>query len=178
MPFESLVEDEISMMEDQLNESGRALETHEIQVPLGSIMHHVPSVLSGASVQDAINLMVSRDVGSIFVVSDERLKGIIGERDILLKVLNKQVDYANLTVDHFMKSDPLSLKPEDLLDTAIQHMAQGRFRHIPIVDDEYRPLGMVSVRHIISDLVEHFPQEVLTLPPKPIRNAMRAREGA
>ena len=48
MPFESLVDDEISMMEDQLNESGRALETHEIQVPLGSIMHHVPSVLSGA----------------------------------------------------------------------------------------------------------------------------------
>ena len=109
MPFESLVDDEMSMMEDQLNESGRALETHEIQVPLGSIMHHVPSVLSGASVQDVINLMVSHDVGSIFVVSDEKLKGIIGERDILLKVLNKLVDYANLTVDHFMKSDPLSL---------------------------------------------------------------------
>ena len=178
MPFESFVDDEISTMQEQLNESSKALETHEIQVPLGSIMHHVPSVLSGASVQDVINLMVSHDIGSIFVVSDESLKGVIGERDILLKVLNKLGDYANLSVDHFMKCDPLTLKPEDLLDTAIQHMAQGGFRHIPIVDDQHRPLGMVSVRHIISYLIEHFPQEVLTLPPKPIRNAMRAREGA
>jgi hypothetical protein len=37
---------------------------------------------------------------------------------------------------------------------------------------------MVSIRHIISYLVEHFPQEVLTLPPKPSNDAMKAREGA
>jgi len=57
-------------------------------------------------------------------------------------------------------------------------MAQGGYRHIPIVDDQNHSVGIVSIRHIISYLIEHFPQEILTLPPVPIRNAMKAREGA
>jgi len=57
-------------------------------------------------------------------------------------------------------------------------MAKGGYRHLPVVDEGNRPVGMVSIRHIISYLVEHFPQEILTLPPKPIREAMQAREGA
>jgi CBS domain-containing protein len=57
-------------------------------------------------------------------------------------------------------------------------MANGGYRHIPIVDDRYQPIGMVSVLDIMTYLVEHFPQEILTLPPRPIRDAMKAREGA
>ena len=79
---------------------------------------------------------------------------------------------------YFMKVAPLTLRPDDLLDTAIQEIAQGGFRHIPITDKDNIPLGMLSVRNIISYLVEHFPQEVLTLPPKPVRKGTQSREGA
>ena len=178
MPFETLIDDEMSVMDELLEESGKTLETHQIEVPLGSIMNQVPSVQSGASLQEALDLMVSYDIGSIFVVADEKLKGVIGERDILLKVLNKSIEYEKLIVDAFMKVDPLTLRPDDLLDTAIQEIAQGGFRHIPITDKANIPLGMLSVRNIISYLVEHFPQEVLTLPPKPVRKGTQSREGA
>ncbi len=178
MPFESLIDDEMLVMDELLEESGKTLETHQIQVPLGSIMNQVPSVQSGSSLQEALDLMVSYDIGSIFVVADKKLEGVIGERDILLKVLNKSSEYDKLTVDSFMKVDPLTLRPDDLLDTAIQKIAEGGFRHIPIIDEDNVPLGMLSVRDVISYLVEHFPQEVLTLPPKPIRNGMKSREGA
>ena len=77
-----------------------------------------------------------------------------------------------------MKADPHTAHVEDSLDTAVLDMAQGGYRHIPIVDDQNHSVGIVSIRHIISYLVEHFPQEILTLPPAPIRNAMKAREGA
>jgi CBS domain-containing protein len=77
-----------------------------------------------------------------------------------------------------MKVDPQTAYIGDSLDTAILYMAKGGYRHIPIVNEQNQPVGMVSIRHIISYLVEHFPQEVLTLPPKPIRDAMKAREGA
>jgi predicted transcriptional regulator len=77
-----------------------------------------------------------------------------------------------------MKADPQTAHVEDCLDTAVLHMAKGGYRHIPIVNEQNQPVGMVSIRHIISHLVEHFPQEVLTLPPKPINQAMQAREGA
>ena len=178
MPFETLIDDEMLVMDELLEESGKTLKTHQIEVPLGSIMNQVPSVQSGASLQEALNLMVSHDIGSIFVVADKKLKGVIGERDILLKVLNKSIEYEKLIVDDFMKVDPLTLRPDDLLDTAIQEIAQGGFRHIPITDKDNTPLGMLSVRNIISYLVEHFPQEVLTLPPKPVRNGTQSREGA
>jgi CBS domain-containing protein len=77
-----------------------------------------------------------------------------------------------------MKAEPQTAHVEDSLDTAILYMAKGGYRHIPIVNEYNQPVGMVSIRDIISYLVEHFPQEVLTLPPKPIRDAMKAREGA
>jgi CBS domain-containing protein len=77
-----------------------------------------------------------------------------------------------------MKENPKTLQSDDLLDTAIFFMANGGYRHIPIVDDRYQPIGMVSVLDIMTYLVEHFPQEILTLPPRPIRDAMKAREGA
>ena len=77
-----------------------------------------------------------------------------------------------------MKADPQTAYVEDSLDTAIMYMAKGGYRHIPIVNERNQPVGMVSIRNIISYLVEHFPQEVLTLPPTPDNDAMQAREGA
>ena len=52
MPFETLIDDEMSVM-DELLEEFKTLETHQIEVPLGSIMNQVPSVQSGASLQEA-----------------------------------------------------------------------------------------------------------------------------
>ena len=77
-----------------------------------------------------------------------------------------------------MIADPQTAKPEDSLNTAIVYMARGGYRHVPIVDTENRPLGMVSIRDVMSYLIEEFPQEVLTLPPRPVRDAFKAREGA
>ena len=101
------------------------------------------------------------------------------KRDILLNFLNTDLgSWDDLIVDDHMKENPKTLQSDDLLDTAIFFMANGGYRHIPIVDDRYQPIGMVSVLDIMTYLVEHFPQEILTLPPRPIRDAMKAREGA
>ena len=74
-----------------------------------------------------------------------------------------------------MIADPHTAQPEDSLNTAILYMERGNYRHVPIVDTEDRPIGMVSIRDVISYLVGEFPQEVLALPPRPVRDAMKAR---
>ena len=179
MPYERMIEEELEIMEEQLREPSKSLSRHEIQVPLKSLMHAPITMELGGSTQEAIDLMVAHHVGYVLVVSNQALKGIFGERDVLFKILNHPVgDVTQIPVEHFMKADPKTLHADDSLDTAIFYMAQGGYRHIPIVDDGNHPVGMVSIRHIISYLVEHFPQEVLTLPPRPIREAMHAREGA
>ena len=179
MPYRQMIDDELEIMEEQLREPSKTLSSLEIQEPLVSLMHPPITIEMGASTQEAIDLMIAHKVGYVLVVSNRKLKGIFGERDVLRKILNKPVgDLTQIPVEHFMKENPQTLRMEDYLDTAILYMAQGGYRHIPIVDDRNQPVGMVSVRHIISYLVEHFPQEVLTLPPRPIRDAMKAREGA
>ena len=177
MPYEDMIEDELMMMDEQLAEPSKSL--HEIQVPLSSLMEEVTTIDSGSSIQEAANLMIKNNIGYVIVTKDNKLRGIFGERDILLNFLNTDLgSWDDLIVDDHMKENPKTLQSDDLLDTAIFFMASGGYRHIPIVDDRHQPIGMVSVLDIMTYLVEHFPQEILTLPPRPIRDAMKAREGA
>jgi CBS domain-containing protein len=179
MLYERIIEEEMAMMEERFDEPSKTLSPHEIQVPLSSLMHLPLTIEMGESTQEAIDLMITRKVGYVLVVSDGVLKGIFGERDVLFKILNQPVgDLTQIPVERFMKADPQTAYAEDALDTAVLYMAKGGYRHLPVVDEGNRPVGMVSIRHIISYLVEHFPQEILTLPPQPIREAMKAREGA
>ena len=177
MPYEDMIEDELMMMDEQLAEPSKSL--HEIQVPLSSLMEEVTTIDSGSSIQEAADLMIKNNIGYVIVTRDNKLRGIFGERDILLNFLNTDLgSWDDLIVDDHMKENPKTLQSDDLLDTAIFFMASGGYRHIPIVDDRYQPIGMVSVLDIMTYLVEHFPQEILPLPPRPIRDAMKAREGA
>ena len=180
MLYQEIVEEEMAIMDAETpDEPAKTLSPHEIHVPLHSLMHPPVIVDSGASAQEAIDQMLDNKVGAILIVSDGVLKGIFGERDVLLKILNKPVgDLTQIPIQQFMKTDPQTAHVEDSLDAAILYMAEGGYRHIPIVNEQNQPVGMVSIRHIISYLVEHFPQEVLTLPPKPTNEVMKAREGA
>lgn len=179
MLYEEIVDEELAIMDEEPEEPTKNLSPPAIQVPLSSLMRSPVTIEMGASVQDAINMMIENRVGAILVVSDRVLKGIFGERDVLLKILNKPVgDVSEIPVENFMKYDPHTARVEDSLDTAVLHMARGGFRHIPVVNERNEAVGMVSTRHIVSYIIDHYPQEVLTLPPEPVRKAMQAREGA
>ena len=60
---------------------------------------------------------------------------------------------------------------------AIRVMAEGGYRHLPIVDSHGKPTGVVAVHGIVHYLVDHFPETVYNLPPDP-KAAPREREGA
>ena len=130
-------------------------------------MRPIVTIDISSSVNEAIDLLLANNVGAAPVVRHGYLCGIFSERDVLNKILDKPVgDLDHISVEKFMIADPQTAKPEDSLNTAILYMAHGNYRHVPIVDTENCPIGMVSIRDVISYLVEEFPQEVLTLPPE------------
>ena len=179
MLYDSVIDEELAQMDKDAEASQKVLEAIESQIPLRHLMRSCVTIDISASTQHAIDLLIGHHIGAAPVVEEGVLRGIFGERDVLRKVLNKQVgDLTQIPVTQFMKADPQTAKPEDMLNTAVLYMAQGGFRHLPIVDEQQHPIGMVSIRDVISYLVEFFPQEVLTLPPNPIRDALKAREGA
>lgn len=179
MLYDMAIDEELGQMDIDTEMSHRALEVSEIQVPLRLIMRDSITIDISTNTQDAIDLLIENNIGAASVIENEVLKGIFGERDLLRKVLNKDIgDLSQIPVTQFMKVDPKTAKPDNMLDTAILYMAHGGFRHLPIVDEQQHPIGMVSIRDVISYLIDVFPQEVLTLPPTPIRDALKAREGA
>ncbi len=179
MLYDMAIDEELAQMDKDAERSHKSLQVSEIQVPLRHIMRACVTIDISTTTQEAIDILIENNIGAASVVENDLIRGIFGERDLLRKVLNRDVgDLTQIPVTQFMKVDPKTAKPDDMLDTAILYMAHGGFRHLPIVDERQHPIGMVSIRDVISYLIEFFPQEVLTLPPTPIRDAFKAREGA
>ena len=171
------IEEDIDLLTERTPDKGnRVLDQHMIREPIRYLKPRPPVTLPPtATVAEAIAVMREHRIGCVLVVEGERLAGIITERDLLLKL-----DRDDLTppIRDFMTSDPEVLAPEDPIVYALNKMSVGGFRHVPLVDAEHRPVGIVSVKDIVDYIVDFFPNDVLTLPPDAARReAWRGRDG-
>ena len=138
----------------------------KIQDPISSLNLAAPLVVEcGTSLKNALNLLQEEKKNCLLVVDNDKLKGIITERDILLKVTGKGFDFELVTVDEHMTSDPEFLTDEDPIAYALNKMHVGGFRHVPIVDDHMCPAGLISISDIISTIADYFSMEIINLPP-------------
>jgi CBS domain-containing protein len=133
-----------------------------------------------ASLRAAVEEMNEHSVGCVLVVdaTSGRLVGVLTERDLLTRVIPQQRDIDATKVKELMTADPECLTLDDGIAYALNKMSVGGFRHIPLVDAEGRPTGVVSMRNVVDFIVDLFPQEVLNLPPAPALGISRSREGA
>jgi CBS domain-containing protein len=127
------------------------------------------------SVRDVLVLMRQHNTGCVLICRDERLAGIFTQRDVL-RLLATEADLAT-PIEDVMARDPAALHESDTMAAAIRRMSEGGYRHLPVVDDAGRPLGLLKVRGIVHFLVEHFPNAIYNLPPDP-RLVAQDREGA
>jgi CBS domain-containing protein len=174
------MEDDLSMQseEEQKSRRRRVLDQRMIREPIRTLNPSEPiTVPKTASIADAVQLMKDHRIGCVLAVENDKLVGIFTERDVLLKVIGTGLDLAT-PVESLMTGDPEVLRLQDGIVFALNKMSVGGFRHVPLVDADMRPVGVVSMRMIVDYLVEFFPREVLTLPPEPGKNVTREREGA
>jgi EAL domain-containing protein (putative c-di-GMP-specific phosphodiesterase class I)/CBS domain-containing protein len=105
---------------------------------------------------NASNVMTIQDEPSscVLVVEDaDRLVGILTEHDFV-KFAAKQLDLTKITVGDVMTVNPIVLKHEDLTDLffAYNLMRRHHIRHLPVIDDQNRPLGVVSMSSLRQTL--------------------------
>lgn len=145
--------------------------------PISRLAHTTPLVVhTDDALTDTIERMRDQRAGCIMVCDEDKLVGIFTERDFLMRVVAADAD-PGAPVGNFMTPDPLTLRNSNTVFDAIQLMQQGGYRHLPVLDEEYRPLGLVSVKRIVHWFVEHYPTAVYNLPPTPEKVEV-AREGA
>jgi CBS domain-containing protein len=110
----------------------------------------------GTSVHDAIQRMARKKIGCLCIVRDGLLAGILTERDILTKVAGTRMDPRTSTVDEIMTPDPEYLLRDDMVAFALNRMHVGGFRHVPLLDLEGKPVGVITVKDIVARLAESF----------------------
>ncbi|HJQ78365.1 MAG TPA: CBS domain-containing protein [Lacipirellulaceae bacterium] len=127
------------------------------------------------SVGQLLQLLRAQRTGAVLICEGEKLVGILTERDAL-KLMASGADLT-MPVREVMSSEPTTILSTATVGEAIRVMAEGGYRHLPIVDGDGKPTGVVAVHGIVHYLVDHFPETVYNLPPDP-KAAPRAREGA
>lgn len=134
------------------------------------------TVSPSCSVADAVKLMRQKRVGCLLVCTGRKLVGVFTERDLLVRVLAEGRPLTQL-VRAFMTPDPVTVNVKDPVRQAVKLMEKGGYRHMPVVDEAGRPVGILSIKRILHYLAEHFPATVYCQPPDPNGYPLH-REGA
>lgn len=132
-------------------------------------------VQRGSMLRAAIEMMQAERRPCVLVCDGRRVAGIFTERDILNRLTLGAVDYS-LPIDGVMTPDPKTLAPDDRVADAIRLMTKEGYRHIPLVDASGLGAGLLSARDVLGYIAEHFPTEILNLPPR-LHQTLRRVEG-
>lgn len=117
-----------------------------------------------SSAADAIRTMLNRHVGAVAVVDGEsRVAGIFTERDVLQKLSLSGRNPAETAVCEVMTTPVELATLATGLGEAMAAMVERHYRHLPIVDDEGRLLGILSIRHILQARIDDLTQELDSL---------------
>ena len=103
--------------------------------------------------------MVEHNVGAVPVLKDGQLIGIFSERDLMSRVVVRGTDPALTAVNLVMTEDPLTVAPNDSLETCMTLMKRHGFRHLPVCSGrELR--GVISLRDILLHDLDEKDDEV------------------
>lgn len=109
------------------------------------------AVRVGASVAEAIRVMLSCGVGGVAVLDDVRhVLGIFTERDVLVKLALSRRDPSLTPILDVMTTGVETAKPDMTPREALTLMLERHFRHLPIVDDAGRLMGILSLRNLLQ----------------------------
>ncbi|MGH2713010.1 MAG: CBS domain-containing protein [Thermoleophilaceae bacterium] len=112
------------------------------------IMTREPATLAPtATCGEAATLMKQEDCGSIPIVEDATLVGIVTDRDIVLRGVAAGRDPKTLPLSEVMSADPITISPEAGVDEASDLMAKHQVRRLPVVEDG-RLVGMVVIGQV------------------------------
>jgi CBS domain-containing protein len=113
---------------------------------------HVRDIMTAApaavapqtSVASVARLMRDEDLGAVLVVDDDRLRGLVTDRDLVVRSVCEGGDPEQTTVAGACSDDLVTIGPDEDLDIAVELMREHAVRRIPVVDDG-RPVGIVSL---------------------------------
>ncbi len=113
-----------------------------------SFLHVLPS----DSVEKIVLILQKEKQSSLLVIQHDRLLGIVSKRDLLRRTIGNETKLSHLKALDVMTANPEIVRAADPLSFAVNKMAMGGFRHLPVLSEEGNPIGVISIQDVLSYL--------------------------
>lgn len=122
----------------------------------------VYSLNADASVLDAIRMMAEQRIGSVLIMQDGQLQGIVTERDYARKVILLGRSSGDTAIADIMSSPVLTVKPTDTVTHCMTLMTEHKIRHLPVLEGEH-VVGLISIGDLVKAVIEQQQIEIKQL---------------
>jgi CBS domain-containing protein len=112
----------------------------------------IVSIGPDAAVAQAVDLMTERGIGSLLVMDDGLLRGIVTERDYTRKIVAGGMSIEDSRVGDIMTVDVYTTDIEQNIDECMMLMTEKRIRHLPVVDGD-KVLGIISIGDLMKAII-------------------------
>ncbi len=120
-----------------------------IEVLLSDKGTQVWSIGPRATVFEAIQMMADKNVGALLVTENNKLVGILSERDYTRKVVLKGKSSRETPVIDIISTKPVVVSPTDKVVDCMRLMTQNRIRHLPVLDGD-KIVGVISIGDLVN----------------------------
>ena len=117
------------------------------------------SVKPEDSVLDAIRLMAEKGIGSLVVMEDQELLGIMSERDYARKVIIKGRSSESTAVSEIMTVNVFTTSSSETVNDCMSVMTEKKIRHLPVVEDNV-VIGMISIGDLVEAIISDQQEEI------------------
>ncbi len=111
------------------------------------------------SVLDAIRLMAEKGIGSLVVMKDQELLGIMSERDYARKVIIKGRSSESTAVSEIMTVNVFTTSSSETVNDCMSVMTEKKIRHLPVVEDS-AVIGMISIGDLVEAIISDQQEEI------------------
>ena len=101
---------------------------------------------------DALTMMAEKRIGALLVMRNEKLVGILSERDYARKIALEGLSSRKSKVSDIMSHKVLCVKPEQTVQECMALMSEKRARHLPVVDHK-KVIGLVSIGDLVKNVI-------------------------
>lgn len=119
----------------------------------------VIAIVPDSSVFDAIKIMAEKSIGSLVVIENNKLCGIITERDYARKVIVKGRSSHDTDVSEIMSTGLITTSSDQTVNQCMKLMSANRIRHLPVVDDN-TVVGVISIRDLVQAIIADQQEEI------------------
>ena len=120
---------------------------------------HIISIKPEDSVLDAIRLMAEKGIGSLVVMEDQELLGIMSERDYARKVIIKGRSSESTAVSEIMTANVITTSSSETVNDCMSVMTEKKIRHLPVVEDN-AVIGMISIGDLVEAIIADQQEEI------------------